>query len=74
MTPAQTAKQRRKWLNETLDEARQIELAEICIKTLEAMRFGTFRNAAIDRLKKEQQRALKAMDKAAEKLGAPYGA
>ncbi len=62
----------RKHLNDFADANRQIELAEACIRTLEAMR-GTTAQHCIAKLKREQQAALKRLDRAAEKLGAPYG-
>lgn len=74
MTPEQTVKQRRKWFKIALEEGRQIELAQVAIHAIEAMSIGGFRPSMIRRLQAEQQRALKAMDKAAARLGAPYGA
>lgn len=74
MTPEQTMKQRRKWFKIALEEGRQIELAQVAIHAIESMSVGGFRPGMIRRLKAEQQRALVAMDKGAEKLGAPYGA
>jgi hypothetical protein len=64
-------KTQRKHLTEYTDAARQIELAGVCINVLEAMR-GDIAVRCINALKAEQQRALKKLDKAAERLGAPY--
>ena len=62
---------KRKILNEYTDHARTIELAQVCIRALEAMR-GATAASCIRALQSEQKRALKKLDKAAELLGAPY--
>lgn len=67
------AKTKRKHLNEFTEAHTQIELAEQAINTLERMS-GNQPIRMIASLKYLQQRALKRMDAAAEKLGAPYGA
>ena len=59
---------KRKHLNEYTDAARQIELAQVCINVLEAMR-GNTATRCIRALKAEQQSALTKMDRAAELLG-----
>lgn len=64
-------KTQRKHLEEYTDAARQIELAQVCINVLEAMR-GDAATRCIRTLKREQDRALTKMDAAAERLGAPY--
>jgi hypothetical protein len=69
-TPMDT-KTQRKHLTEYNDAARQIELAQVCINVLEAMR-GNAATRCIRTLKAEQQRALTKMDAAANRLGAPY--
>lgn len=62
---------KRRILNRYTDACRQIELAHQCIRTLEGMRGATVKRC-IEALKKEQQRALKQIDKEAAALGAPY--
>ena len=64
---------KRKHLNEYTDAARQIELAQVCINVLEAMK-GNAATQCIRTLKAAQQSALTEMDRAAELLGAPYPA
>jgi hypothetical protein len=66
-------KTRRKHLNEYTEAARQIELAAVAICVLEGLD-GAAAVRCIAALQKEQQRALKRMDRCAEMLGAPYGA
>jgi len=61
----------RKHLNDYTDAARQIELAGACINVLEMMR-GTTAERCIKALRAEQHRSLTRLDKAAERLGAPY--
>lgn len=67
------AKVKRKHLDEYTDAAREIELAGICINVLETLR-DPVGQRCVKALKASQQRQIKRLDKAAEKLGAPYGA
>jgi hypothetical protein len=53
--------------------ARQIELAGVAIGVLEGMNTREA-SQAIKTLQRGQQRQLKLLDAAAERLGAPYGA
>ena len=74
MKPEQTAKKRRKWLDVALDEMCQVAQADAAIRALEMMHLGAFQKGMIARLKKEQQRAFKAINRAAEKLEASFEA
>jgi hypothetical protein len=65
------AKAKRKHLDEFSTAFRDIEFAEACIETLERLSGATPRRC-IKQLKHYQQQALRRMDAAAEKLGAPY--
>jgi len=67
------AKTRRKHLRDFQDAAREIELGGVCIGILEAMR-DPVGQRCIKALNASAQRQLTKLDKAAEKLGAPYGA
>jgi hypothetical protein len=68
------AKTRRKHLNDYSAANRDIELTEQAIYMIERVSESRQASAAISLLKREQQRNLRRLDKAAEKLGAPYGA
>lgn len=63
----------RKHLIEFQHAAREIELAGVCIDVLEGLR-DPVGERCIKALKSSQGRQLKRLDRAAEKLGAPYGA
>lgn len=65
--------EQRKRLREYTEAARQIELGGVAIGVLEKMR-GKTPARLIKSLEYEQQRALKRLDAAAAKLGAPYRA
>lgn len=65
------AKTKRKHLNDYSDAHRDIELTEAAICILERV---TGAQGMVAALKKKQHGHLRRMDKAAEKLGAPYGA
>lgn len=67
------AKTKRKHLREYDHASTGIELAEVCINILERLRDPAGQRC-IKLLKASQQRQLKILDKAAEMLGAPYGA
>lgn len=67
------AKTKRKHLDEYWNAARDIELAEVCIRILEGLRDPAGQRC-IKALMDGQQRQIKRMDKAAESIGAPYGA
>lgn len=67
------AKTKRRHLKDFEEAARQIELAGVCIDVLETMH-GVAPQRCVKALKAEQQKQLLRLDKAAEKLGAPYGA
>lgn len=59
-------------LNDYTYAMREIELAEVAVKILEALNSIESRRA-IKMLLKLQQRQVKRLDAAAAKLGAPYG-
>ena len=67
------AKTKREYLNEYTNAARQIELSGVAIAVLEKMH-GNTAQRLIKSLHHESARALKRLDAAAAKLGAPYGA
>jgi hypothetical protein len=67
------AKTKRKHLCDFQAAAREIELAGVCIVILEGMH-DPVGQRCIKALNASSQRQLKMLDKAAEKLGAPYGA
>lgn len=68
-----TVKERRKYLREYTNAARQIELGHACTLLLQGMS-GAAPARCIKQLQHHSQQALRRLDAAAEKLGAPYGA
>jgi hypothetical protein len=63
----------RKHLLDYTVAAKNLELSEVAINVLEGVNTSESR-IAIRALKRGQQKQLKLLDAAAEKLGAPYGA
>jgi len=66
-------KKQRQYLRDYTTAARNIELNEAAIRVIESL-ITREAETAIKVLKRGQQRQLKLLDAAAEKLGAPYGA